>query len=156
MRLIMVVDIYNTDKKYNIIYADPPWDFKYYSEKGAEKKSAQRHYDCMKIEDIINLPIESLAAKDCVLLMWVTYPFLEKSFEVIKGWGFEYKTCGFTWVKKCKKSNGWFFGCGHWTRANAEICLLATLPTESRESLRLQELLQPIPRFCCWMSLLQV
>lgn len=136
----MKVDIFNTDKKYNIIYADPPWDFKYYSEKGAEKKSAQRHYDCMKIEDIINLPIKSLAAKDCVLLIWVTYPFLEKSFEVIKGWGFEYKTCGFTWVKKCKKSDGWFFGCGHWTRANAEIYLLATMGNPKRASASVRQI----------------
>ena len=130
----MKVDIFNTDKKYNIIYADPPWEFKYYSEKGAEKKSAQSHYSCMSLDDIKALPIKDIAEKNCVLLMWVTYPFLEKGFEVIKAWGFEYKTCGFTWVKKCKKSDGWFFGCGNWTRANAEICLLATKGKPKRVS----------------------
>lgn len=130
----MKVDIFNTDKKYNIIYADPPWEYKYYSKKGELKKSAQKHYACMKLEDIINLPVKELAAKDCVLLMWVTFPFLEKGFEVINGWGFEYKTCGFTWVKKCKKSDGWAFGCGNWTRANAEICLLATKGKPKRVS----------------------
>lgn len=105
----MKVNIFNTDKKYNIIYADPPWDFKYYSKKGEAKKSAQAHYNCMNLEDIKRLPVKEISEKDCVLLVWVTYPFLEKSFEVIKEWGFEYKTCGFTWVKKCKKSEGYFF-----------------------------------------------
>ena len=130
----MTVDILSTDKKYNIIYADPPWQFKYYSKKGEEKKSAQCHYSCMTLDDIKALPISRLAAKDCVLLMWVTFPFLEKGFEVIKEWGFEYKTCGFTWVKKNKKADSWFWGCGHWTRANAEICLLATKGNPKRVS----------------------
>lgn len=130
----MKVDIFNTDKKYNIIYADPPWQFKYYSKKGEKEKSAQRHYSCMDIEEIKQLPIESISAKDSILFLWVTYPFLEKCFEVLNAWGFEYKTCGFTWVKKNKKSDSWFLGCGHWTRANAEICLIATKGNPKRAS----------------------
>ena len=130
----MKVDIFNTDRKYNIIYADPPWKYKYYSEKGEKEKSAQKHYDCMSLDDIKSLPINALAYKDCVLLMWVTFPFLEKSFEVLKAWGFTYKTVGFTWVKRCKKSDGFHFGNGHWTRANAEICLLATQGNPHRVS----------------------
>ena len=122
----MKVDIFNTDKKYNIIYADPPWKFKYYSKKGEKEKSAQRHYSCMNLDDIKQLPIENLCEKDAILFLWVTFPFLEKCFEVIKAWGFEYKTCGFTWVKRNKKSDSFFWGCGHWTRANAELCLIAT------------------------------
>ena len=96
----MKVDIFNTDKKYNIIYADPPWEFKYYSRKGEKEKSAQRHYSCMKLDDIKQLPVENLCEKDAILFLWITFPFLEKCFEVIKAWGFEYKTCGFTWVKR--------------------------------------------------------
>lgn len=88
----------------------------------------------MSLNDIKKLPIEALSQNDCVLFMWVTFPFLEKGLEVIKAWGFTYKTCGFTWVKKCKKSNGWFFGNGYWTRANAEICLLATKGNPKRVS----------------------
>jgi len=53
-------------------------------------------------------------------------PKLNEVFDVIKNWGFEYKTVAFTWVKKNKKSKGWFWGMGRWTRANAELCLLAT------------------------------
>jgi N6-adenosine-specific RNA methylase IME4 len=53
-------------------------------------------------------------------------PKLDECFEIIKSWGFEYKTFSFTWVKKNKKSDSWFWGMGRWTRANAELCLLAT------------------------------
>lgn len=130
----MKVDILNTDKKYNIIYADPPWTFKTYSQKGKEKKSAECHYRCMKKEDIQQLPIQNIAAEDCVLLLWVTFPCLEEGLELIKKWGFTYKTCGFTWVKRNKKSDSWFWGLGYWTRANSEVCLLATKGKPKRVS----------------------
>ena len=63
---------------------------------------------------------------DCVLFMWVTMPKLNECFELIKSWGFEYKTVAFTWVKRNKISPTYFMGMGRWTRANAELCLLAT------------------------------
>jgi len=113
------------NKKYNIIYADPAWSFKTYSNKGMSK-SAEKYYSCMNIEDIKNLPVKDIASDNCILFMWITYPLLEKGFEVIKSWGFTYKTCGFCWVKKNKKSDSLFWGLGYWTRANQEICLLAT------------------------------
>ena len=53
-------------------------------------------------------------------------PKLNEVFDVISAWGFEYKTCAFTWIKKNKKSDSLFMGMGQWTRANAELCLLAT------------------------------
>ena len=121
-----VIDIYNTDKTYDIIYADPPWTFKTYSLKGKEKKSAENHYECMTAEDIYQLPIEKLANKNCILFLWVTFPMLETGLETIRQWGFKYKTCAFNWVKRNKRSDKWFWGLGYWTRANSEICLLAT------------------------------
>lgn len=114
------------NKKYNIIYADPPWTFKTYSQKGKEKKSPEAHYPCMSKEDIQALPVQDLCADDCVLFLWVTMPCLEEGLELIKAWGFKYKTCGFVWVKRNKKSDSWFWGLGYWTRANAELCLIAT------------------------------
>ena len=60
MKSYLKVDIFNTDKKYNIIYADPPWEFKYYSKKGEKEKSAQRHYSCMDLDDIKRLPIKNI------------------------------------------------------------------------------------------------
>lgn len=120
-------------KKYNVIYADPPWSFKHYSDKG-KGRAPDNYYKCQNLQDIKDLPIADLAADDCVLFMWVTYPFLQKSFEVLKAWGFEYKTVGFTWVKKNKKADSWFWGMGYWTRSNAEICLIATKGKITRQS----------------------
>ena len=113
------------DKKYNIIYADPPWNYKVWSAKGTGR-SAEQHYSTMTIKDIQDMPIQDIADDNCILFMWVTYPLLEDSFDIIESWGFTYKTVAFTWVKRNKKSDSWFWGLGHWTRANAEICLLAT------------------------------
>ena len=120
----MKVDIYNTDKKYDIIYADPPWSFKTYSDKGKER-SAEKHYPTMSKLDIQNLPIQNLANKNYVLFLWVTAPCLIEGIELLKAWGFTYKTVGFTWVKKCKKSDKIFTGMGYYTRSNAEYCLIA-------------------------------
>ena len=70
------------NKKYNIIYADPPWD--YGNTKNLDGEfwgMADKHYDVMKFKDICNLPIQNIAADDCYLFLWVTSPFLEKGFE---------------------------------------------------------------------------
>lgn len=111
--------------KYNIIYADPPWTFKTYSNKG-KGRSPEQHYACMTIEDIKNLPIQNIADDNCILFIWVTFPLLKEGLEVIQSWGFTYKTCAFNWVKRNKKSPSWFWGMGYWTRSNSELCLLAT------------------------------
>jgi N6-adenosine-specific RNA methylase IME4 len=112
--------------KYQIIYADPPWTFKTFSNKGKEKKSAENHYACMSKEDIQNLPVSSISDDNCVLFLWVTFPCLKEGLDLIEKWGFEYKTCAFNWVKKNKISDSWFWGLGYWTRSNSELCLLAT------------------------------
>ena len=119
--------------KYNIIYADPPWTFKTRSQKG-KGKSAEVHYSCMDIDDIYNLPVSSIADKDSCLFLWVTYPCLLEGIETIKRWGFTYKTCAFSWIKKNKVSDSLFWGLGYWTRANNEICLLGTKGNPKRVS----------------------
>ena len=112
-------------KKYSIIYADPPWTYKVWSKKG-KGRSAENHYSCMKKDEIQALPIKSISEKDAVLFLWVIYPCLLEGLELIEKWGFTYKTCGFSWVKMNKKKNTPFVGMGYYTRANNEICLLAT------------------------------
>jgi len=119
-------------KKYKIIYADPPWSYKDKALSG--NRGACCKYDVMDTNDISNLPIKQIADDDCVLFMWVTMPKLNECFELIKSWGFEYKTCAFTWVKRNKKADSWFMGMGRWTRANSEICLLATKGKPNRIS----------------------
>jgi len=91
----------------------------------------------MTLNDIKALPVSDIAADNAVLFIWITFPLLVQALEVIESWGFDYKTNGFTWVKRNKKNtNTWFWGLGHYTRANAELCLIATkgkgLPRLSR------------------------
>lgn len=126
----MYVDIFNTDKKYNIIYADPPWDYR----GGGKKRNVTRHYPTMKPAEIYSLPVQEIADADCILHLWATFPNLHIALEAIKQWGFTYKTVGFVWVKRNKCSDGWFWGGGNWTRSNAEICLIATKGKPKRES----------------------
>ena len=127
------------DKTYDIIYADPPWHFKTYSDKG-NLRSAIRHYDCLNINDICNLPVNNIANNDCVLFLWVIDSMLPEAMEVIKKWGFKYKTVAFTWVKKNKKSDSYFTGMGYWTRCNPEQCLLATKGKPKRLSKSVRQL----------------
>lgn len=118
-----------TNKKYQIILADPPWSYSLFPGREMDKvksRTASSHYEVMRFIDILDLPIMDIADKNCVLFMWATYPLLPEALRIIKQWGFEYKTVAFTWVKKNKVSDSWFWGMGSWTRANAEICILAT------------------------------
>ena len=126
------------NKKYNIIYADPAWYFKSYSSKG-EGRNATQHYDCISINDICNLPVGNISNNNCVLLLWVIDPMLPQAFEVIKAWGFKYKTVAFTWVKE-NKNEGYFTGLGYWTRSNPEMCLLATKGKPKRISKSVRQL----------------
>ena len=113
------------NKKYGVIYADPPWSFKTYSDKGKDR-SPEKHYPVLNLGDIISLPVSRIAKDNAVLLMWVIDPLLDQAFKVIDAWGFKYKTVGFTWTKTNKTKPGFFTGLGYWTRGNPEMCLLAT------------------------------
>ena len=135
----MKVDIYNTEKKYSVIYADPPWHYDAWK-KG--KGIAENHYNTMKIEEIIEMKdiIQKISDKNCVLFLWGTFPCLLEGLRTLHEWGFKYKTCGFTWIKRNKVSDTWFFGLGHWTRANAEICLIAIKGTIKRVSNKVSQI----------------
>lgn len=120
-------------KKYKIIYADPPWQYRVYSKKG-QGRSAENHYHTMNIKDIMALPVDKIADKDCILFLWITFPCLKEGIEVMERWGFKYKTCGFNWVKRNKKKNTYFIGLGFWTRSNSEVCLIGTKGQPKRVS----------------------
>lgn len=135
------------DKKYRVIYADPPWHFKNFSVKG-EGRNAVSHYNCLSIEDLKRLPISDLAAPDSVLFMWATDPLLPQAIDLIEHWGFKFKTVGFYWAKVNKKADmealsqkDFFTGLGYWTRANVEQCLLATRGKPSRISKSVRRLI---------------
>ena len=117
-------------KKYKIIYADPPWRYARSKVQGA----AEKHYPTMSIEELCALPVKEIADKDCILFLWATFPQLKEALQLIKAWGFTYKSVAFVWLKQNRKSPTWFYGLGFWTRGNAEICLLATKGHPKRQS----------------------
>ena len=123
-------------KKYNIIYADPAWSYT----GNMMNSSVKDHYETMSINDICNLPVKDICKKDCILFMWVTLPKLDQFMKVIDAWGFTYKSTAFVWAKKNKKSDSFFFGLGRWTRANPEICVLATKGRIIRKSNKVRQL----------------
>lgn len=117
-------------KKYKIIYAGPPWRYARSKVQGA----AEKHYPTMSIEELCALPVKEIADKDCILFLWATFPQLKEALQLIKAWGFTYKSVAFVWLKQNRKSPTWFYGLGFWTRGNAEICLLATKGHPKRQS----------------------
>lgn len=120
----MIVDIFNTDNKYQIIYADPPWEYRLSGSKKNGRGMAKQHYRTMRTEDICTLPVRNITTDNAIIFMWATFPNIAEAIKVIEAWGFRYKTAAFVWVKQNKKSNSLFWGMGAYTRANAEACLL--------------------------------
>ncbi|MEK7180274.1 MAG: MT-A70 family methyltransferase [Patescibacteria group bacterium] len=107
-------------KKYQIILADPPWS---YSNGGVPQGGVNAQYKTMSLSQIKALPIGEISATPSVLLLWATFPKLQEALEVIKAWGFEYKTLGFSWLKTNKNGSP-FFGIGYYAKSNQEVCLL--------------------------------
>lgn len=125
--------------KYGCLYADPAWSFDTYSRKG-RRKTADRHYPCLSVEEIAALPVGELAGPNCALFLWTTGPFLRAAFRVAEAWGFRYSTTGFTWAKRNPSGHGWASGTGYWTRANPEYCLLFTSGSPRRQARDVPEL----------------
>ena len=112
------------NKKYQVVYADPPWT---YPKTGGTTKSrgmAKQFYRTMALDDICALAVKDITDDNCALFLWTTYPQYPNALRVIKAWGFEYFGLGFNWIKKTTTGKD-FFGMGYWTRANPEACLLA-------------------------------
>ena len=133
----MKVDIFNTDKKYNIIYADPPWEYKQSGSKKNSRGMAKQHYDTMPTDEICRLPIKEIKTDNAICFMWATFPNIDQALKVMQEWGFIYKTAAFVWVKKNKKTNSNFWGMGAYTRANAEVCLIGiSKNTKAKQSVK--------------------
>jgi N6-adenosine-specific RNA methylase IME4 len=107
-----------SDRRYAVLYADPPWHFEVYNEESGVERAAGNHYSTMSLDEISALPIPSLATPDAVLFMWTTAPHLQESFQVFAAWGFEYKTNA-VWVKDK-------IGLGYFIRGQHEHLLIAT------------------------------
>lgn len=131
------VDIFNTQNKFRVIYADPAWS---YNDKQDtfQLGGAAKHYDTMSVLEICSLPVNEISEKDSVLFLWVTSPLLEDAFTVIKSWGFKYKT-SFVWDKI--KHN-----MGHYNSVRHEFLLIATKGSCTPDNKTLYDSVQAIER----------
>lgn len=114
------------NRKYNVVYADPPWRYEYSI---STSREIENQYPTMSIEDICSLPIDTIAERDCVLFIWATSPKLLEAMQVLTAWGFEYRTNG-VWVKDK-------IGMGYYFRQQHELLLIATrgnIPAPSPEA----------------------
>lgn len=106
------------DRKYGVILADPEWRFEVYSRETGMDRAADNHYPTSSTEAIAARPVASIAADDCLLLLWATVPMLPEALKVMAAWGFSYKT-HFVWLKPNP-------GTGYWNRNQHELLLLGT------------------------------
>jgi len=126
------------DKKYNIIYADPPWNSNKQFARDKNKGNKQ-HYPLMNTNEIMNMNVSEISSNNCVLFLWCVDSQLKDAMEVMSSWGFSYKTIAFTWIKSTS-TNKDFFGVGMWTRKNPEICLLGTKGSPKRINASVRQL----------------
>ena len=130
------INIYNTDSKYRVIYADPPWA---YGNSMPEYFTEQKdHYSLMTVKDICQMPVENITEDNAVLFIWVTSPILEECFGVINSWGFKYKS-SFVWDKI--KHN-----MGHYNSVRHEFLLIATKGSCQPDIQKLYDSVQSIER----------
>jgi len=107
-------------KKYQIIYADPPWEYKAsrsIAETSCLSGENYKHYNYMSIEDLCSLPIWKITDNNCLLFLWITGPKLNIAFNVGISWGFEYATIAFVWDKQRLNP-------GYYTMSQVELCLV--------------------------------
>lgn len=125
-----------TPGRYGVILADPPWRFLNRTAAG-EKKNPSAHYACMSIAELAALPVARLAAPDCALVMWATAPLLDRAIELMRAWGFTFKSAG-AWAKRSKGGGKWTFGTGYVFRSAAEFYLVGTIgkPRVTSRSIR--------------------
>lgn len=124
------------DKKYQIIYADPPWS---YNDKMIGHGGAEGEYNTQDIDWIKSLPVSNLSQKDCVLFIWAVSPLLPEAFDVIVSWGFKFKTVAFVWSKRTNSGKD-VSNMGRWTMGNIEQCLLATKGSPKRTKNNIKQL----------------
>ena len=132
-------------KRFSVIYADPAWPFKNWSPAGRLLTAAENCYNVSQLDEIMRLPVATLAADDCALLLWCTWPHIVigSHTRVMEAWGFRPSTCAFVWVKteadgklfigdECPTTENTAVGNGYWTRSNSEVCLIAIKGSPTR------------------------
>ena len=130
------------NKKYSVIYADPPWQYgsKAYQlgnsgKDGYRRGKSMTHYmDVMSIKAIKELPVKDITTDNAVCFMWCTDSHLPEGIEVLKAWGFKYKTIAFNWIKYYESGTP-VVNVAPWTLKSWEICLLGVKGSMTKEKL---------------------
>lgn len=130
------------DRQFSIIYADPPWRFNNWADSDAAHGAASSHYPVMTLTDIKALPVQSIAEKNAVLLLWACNPLMPEALEVIEAWGFRFKTIAWVWVKTTTTGKKFHTGLGYYTRSNAELVMLATRGRIPRQSKAIHQIVE--------------
>ncbi len=135
-------------KKYQIIYADPPWDFGgggVYQDGGRGIRKTADQYTLTKTKDLQQLKVDSIADNDALLFMWTTDQHIPDALELFKSWGFKYSTVAFYWVKRYK-SGALCSNVGCWTMKNCEIVLLGTIgkPLKFKKTRNIKQLVEAV------------
>lgn len=135
---------------FKAIHADPPWRFRTNSEENPGR-NPMRHYECMNLADICDLPVRHIAAHNAVLFLWIPTPMLVvgKHVGVMREWGFKPSGFGFVWIKtKAGSQEGivasesdLFTGMGFTTRKNAEVCLIGSRGLSPRRDAGVHEVI---------------
>jgi len=103
-------------KQYDVIYADPAWQYRNKKTGGSHKSGAGQHYPTLSVEEICALPVRQLGRQASVCFLWVTVPMLDEGRRVLAAWGYAYKTLH-VWHKTGRS------GLGYWWRGEAELLL---------------------------------
>lgn len=151
MKISDADDIWDTGgKRYQLIYADPPWP---YNQRCPHKKTrfgggVHSNYDVLSMDDLKRLPVERISDTDSWLAMWVTGPHLHNAKPLMEAWGFKYvEALLFVWIKTNHRKQTPFYGPGFYTGSNAEMVLLGKRgkPTIAKRGVS-QVILEPHPR----------
>jgi N6-adenosine-specific RNA methylase IME4 len=113
------------DRKFDILYVDPPWQYgeSNFTRKKSGKsgfrtvQDAEDHYNDMTLEQLKEIPVAFISAPNSLLFLWVSSPFLDQGIELMKAWGFKFKTVAFVWHKKALMP-------GKYTLSSCELCLV--------------------------------
>ena len=131
-------DIPMSGKRYDIIYADPAWNynsagFADQARRYSKFRSAASVYHVMTPDELTALPVNLIASDNCALFCWTTDTHIPECINLCENhWGFKFKTKAFEWVKQTKHGK-WHIGLGHWTRANSESCFMFTKGSPKRD-----------------------
>ena len=129
------------EDNYDVIYADCPWS--YNDKMKGHSFSLDHEYETQDLKWIKRLPVQTIAAPNCALFHWVVSPMLDEGIDVLKAWGFKYKTVAFVWSKTTVNGKD-VSNLGKWTMGNVELCLLGVRGRPQRILKNVKQLIRDV------------